>query len=285
MDVAHPDVPDRAQRLERLRVHVQDPEWRAARIVGVRDGRVHALTWLFDTGPGSVGLGAPRTVGGAPLSDDDTLVIDEALTAARGAGAIRAGMRLPVARWTEAVARMLARTGGEEIGGRVEFRTPLDVLPGELAPARLRWRPATLDEAAHLLARCSAGSDDGLEPGEDPHDVVQSWLADPELGGEPAASLHAGALDGEDIALVCAQVGDDGWSTLTFMGLAPGARGRGLGHEVHRHGLAMLRAQGGQLYHGGTSLDNGPMRACFARQGCREWQRFRQLRWELAAPL
>jgi hypothetical protein len=43
----------------------------------------------------------------------------------------------------------------------------------------------------------------------------------------------------------------------------------------------MLRAQGGQLYHGGTSLDNAPMRACFSRQGCREHQRFRQFRWQL----
>ena len=56
--------------------------------------------------------------------------------------------------------------------------------------------------------------------------------------------------------------------TITFMGLLPAFRGRGLGRHVHRRGMALLRAQGGTLYHGGTSASNGAMIRLFEQHGC-----------------
>jgi hypothetical protein len=60
----------------------------------------------------------------------------------------------------------------------------------------------------------------------------------------------------------------------------PEARGQGLGSTVQRHGLSMLRAQGGTEYHGGTSLENRAMRRCFERLGVPVYVVFRQFRWQ-----
>lgn len=273
-----PDGPDREARAARWRARLADPRrarWRAA----LSGDQVRGLTWLFDTGPDSLGIATPRTRG-APIDACVAALIDECVAVARAEGVGRLGLRIPVDRVSTALTDAIARTDGAEIGGRIEFKTPMDALPDEGA-SPLRWQPAPgLQRAAELLERVSRDSCDGLEPGEDPREVIASWLADTELTTDPDAVLHVGTLEGQDVALVCARVNpDDGWSTLTFMGLAPRARGRGLGHAVQRHGIAMLRAQGGRLYHGGTSLDNAAMRACFVRQGCAEHARFRQFRW------
>lgn len=95
-----------------------------------------------------------------------------------------------------------------------------------------------------------------------------------------ADCVHMGMLDDVPVSFVCAQVDlNDGWSRITYMGLVPSHRGRGLGHWVHRHGLTMLKAQGGVLYHGGTRTHNAPMLACFEGQRCRRWQRLSEWAW------
>jgi GNAT superfamily N-acetyltransferase len=257
------------------RERLADPAVRARWFVAMQDGKVCGFTWLFDTGPRRLGVVVPRTPDKA-LGAVVSALLDEVVPAAREAGAEELGLRLPADRQATELLRAVARTGGVEVRGRIEFRTELDALPGELE-SPLVWSDAEPAEAAALLEACSEGTLDGLEPGEEALEVVRSWLQD-----EGRVAVHAATLQDQPVAVVCARViPEEGWGTLTFMGLAPAARGRGLGHAVHRHGLALLRTLGGRLYHGGTGLDNVAMRACFVRQGCREHQRFRQFRWDL----
>jgi hypothetical protein len=258
-----------------MRARLASPAARARWFVAADGDQVRGITWLFDTSPRKLGVAAPRTRGG-PLDAGVCALLDEAVSAARAEGAEELGLRLPEERGTPEMLQAIARTGGVEIGGRIEFRTELDVLPIE-TDSPLSWRDVLPEQAAALLVSCSEGTSDGLEPGEDPLEVVRGWLE-----SEGAVLLQAGSLQDQDVALVCARATpEDGWSTLMFMGLAPAARGRGLGHATQRHGIALLRALGGRLYHGGTGLDNAAMRACFVRQGCLEYQRFRQFCWDL----
>ena len=82
------------------------------------------------------------------------------------------------------------------------------------------------------------------------------------------------------MAFVCAQVApSDGWSRITYMGLVESARGRGLGRWVHRRGFAMMRAQGGELYHGGTAAENAGMLRLFVDHGCDEVARLEEFEW------
>ncbi|MEZ4238182.1 MAG: GNAT family N-acetyltransferase [Myxococcota bacterium] len=210
----------------------------------------------------------------------DARLVDEALAWA-APRAVYA--RVPLRREHTALLAALTRTGGVRHGERQEFRTPVADLPEEdPAERRLSWRPGALDDATvALLAETGTGGPNALTSPARAH--LTAWLSSPTLTCDPASVLHVGAVDGRDVALVVAQRAGDGWSTCTWMGLVPAARGRGLGHAVHRHALAMLRAQGATLYHGGTSAENAPMMACFARQGCVPWRRFARWRWDPAA--
>ena len=92
--------------------------------------------------------------------------------------------------------------------------------------------------------------------------------------------FQIGSLEGEDVAFVCAQVAaKDGWSRIAYMGLVPAARGKGLGRWLHRHGFAMIKEQGGKLYHGGTAASNKAMLALFEAHGCREFKRMTEFDW------
>jgi len=82
-----------------------------------------------------------------------------------------------------------------------------------------------------------------------------------------------------DAGIVVAQVNPrTAWSRITYMGVLPAFRGRGLGRWVHRRGFAMLRGQGGVLYHGGTVETNRPMVRLFEAHACRFHRRLEEWR-------
>jgi GNAT superfamily N-acetyltransferase len=63
------------------------------------------------------------------------------------------------------------------------------------------------------------------------------------------------------------------------MGILPEYRGQGYGRWIHRHGLRMLKDQGGKVYQGGTLARNEPMTKLFLQQGC---EKFRAMQiWKL----
>ena len=106
----------------------------------------------------------------------------------------------------------------------------------------------------------------------DPAEELRGWLADPVLVTGPEV-LQVGSLDGRPAALVCVQTNPrSGWGRITYLGVVPELRGRGLGAWVHRHGFAMLRTQGATRYEGGTATANAVMNRLFEAHGC---ERFR----------
>lgn len=266
--------------LARLREKLAQPGWGARRRIRRSLWRVEAVATLLPLGSGELQLLTLQTHDRRPVSAQDAALISEALAQARAEGASAVLTRVPLARLSAPYRAALQGAGFAFSGERVEFKTPLDQLPGE-AGTPLSWQPAdTLASAAALLARCSQGDPDGIGPDADPQAALRGYLATPRLTSGLQQCVHIGMLDGSAVAFVCAQVDvQDGWSRITYMGLLPEVRGRGLGRWVHRHGFEMLRAQGGRLYHGGTRTDNAPMRACFERHACRPHAHLSEWAW------
>lgn len=62
----------------------------------------------------------------------------------------------------------------------------------------------------------------------------------------------------------------DGVGGITYLGVVPAERGRGLGDALHRAALHQLALAGAQRYADITAADNAPMRALIERAGARE---------------
>jgi ribosomal protein S18 acetylase RimI-like enzyme len=100
---------------------------------------------------------------------------------------------------------------------------------------------------------------------------VRACLADTTFASGPEG-VQVGSLEGHaDGAFVMTQVRRETLrARITYLGLAPELRRRGLGSVVHARGLAIARAQGATSYQGGTSTENAPMRGLFRALGARE---------------
>lgn len=196
-------------------------------------------------------------------------LIGLAVDQARAISATQVGHRPARMRITEAYAAALRAAGFQFEGERFEYTADVDTLPGEEG-SPLTWRVAALDEAAQVIEQVAVGDPHGADLRADGRGTLQRWMAERPLRGD-AGCIQVGHIRAHPgpAALVVAQVNPESrWSRITHMGLVPELRGRGLGAWVHRHGFAMIRAQGGRLYHGGTAGSNAPMRRLFARHGC-----------------
>ncbi len=177
----------------------------------------------------------------------------------------------------------LQAAGFQKEGERIEYRARIADLPDD-AGSPIHWRtPAQLEEVVDAYHHVTVGMP-GYRADEDVLESTRVLLEDSELtGGLQCAAI--GEIDGKLAALVMAQVmlapNEEGemWSRITHMGLAPEFRGRALGKWVHRHGFAMMRAQGGTLYHGGTDALNIPMQRLFLSHGCSVYERMEE--WAL----
>jgi len=167
------------------------------------------------------------------------------------------------------------------LGERVEFKAPLKELPPE-PPGTLAWKTMAetgITLAAEILERANRGAPHGMTSDENPKTVLEGYLSELGLTNNPSC-VQIGLLDGRPAAFVCAQVeASTGWSRIAYMGLVPEARGKGLGREVHLHGIQMLREQGGTLYHGGTARENTAMIHLFQTHGCIESAAMMEWEW------
>lgn len=206
--------------------------------------------------------------------------VAEALAWARTAGAEEIVARVTETGDWSAYLAVLADAGFEKRSDRIEYTAPVDALPGE-PRTPLHWEPLgrwTTHAAAGLIAEVAVGDPD-FDPAEDTLTLLEGYLADPELTTGPSC-VQIGHLAGQPVAIVIAQVNPaSGWSRITYMGVLPALREKGLGLHVHRHGFAMMRAQGGVTYHGGTLQDNLAMRRLFEKAGCAEHRRLQE--WSL----
>ncbi len=185
----------------------------------------------------------------------------------------------------------LSSLGFARNGGRDEFRLALDgdEISAWLAPLAARdpfqWSAltpsgeVTFERAARAMHEVSVG-DPSSSPDEDAAAALRECLADASFTNDPLG-VQVGTLDGADAAFVMTQVNPTtGWSRITYMGLAPAHRARGLGAVVHARGVALARALGGSTYVGGTSTDNAPMLSLFRKLGAAPFRAME--RWVLS---
>jgi GNAT superfamily N-acetyltransferase len=207
-------------------------------------------------------------------------LIGKALVQARQQEAEEVELRLTETPLSEVVSRELPRMGFRRELDRLEFRVALDSLPSDAATP-FRWEslaPAgswSMRQVADLIRIVTAGDPDGYPDG-DCLPELESYLNDPALSKGPQC-VNVGLIGSEPVAVAIAQIDPKTkWSRITYMGLAPAHRGRGLGSWIHRHGFEMLRAQGGVIYHGGTTSENFPMLKLFEAHGCPLYRRIQQ---------
>lgn len=211
-------------------------------------------------------------------------IMDDAFTFVRERAGKKLHFRAKMGANHARVAEFLAQRGFCKLNERIEYRSPLADLPDD-SGTPLEWKPmadkseASVREFARVLERCGKGDPD-WSPDDNAEELLRSYLDDSSLTGD-AECAQVGWLHGKPAAVIVAQVNrETGWSRITYMGVIPEFRSQGLGRWVHRHGFAMMHAQGGTTYHGGTLRQNEPMRRLFDTHGCREFQRLEEWVWE-----
>lgn len=256
-DLPETELPDRVARFRQRR---GAEDYRVVAEAGVVRGAV----WLEADVPGrrhlfTAGVASPA-------------LIAEACARARDLGTRQLDYRLEASD----LSASLPGLGFVRRHVRIEYRTPLPELPDD-AGTPLSWAIAPLAEAVEVLGRAAA-SDPDWDPDDDPDAALLSYLEDPVLTHGPEC-VQVASVDGGVAGIVVAQVNPrTWWSRITYMGVVPELRGRGLGTWVHRHGFAMMRAQGGLTYQGGTVEGNLAMVRLFERHRCRFLHRLEEWR-------
>ncbi len=177
------------------------------------------------------------------------------------------------------ISRLLPQLGFKFKNERIEFTRPVIELPGDAGSpfswktaAELFWQPQNI---ADTLKRVALGDPD-TDPNEAPISFIQDFLDDPVLtSGLPC--IHIGFVNNEPAAMSVVQINPKtGWSRISYMGVVPEFRRQGLGVWVHRHAFAIMKAQGGKFYHGGTGATNAAMIRLFEAHQCRRLSRMEE---------
>lgn len=193
---------------------------------------------------------------------------DEAINL--GAGTV--GIRLRLDYQASIFQSILSELGFKKIAGRIEYQQDLSLLPDDQntpiiwkAANELSWSEQQIANFTHSVLE----GDPSIDPNERPEDFIQDWIKHEELThGEECISI--GFYNNQPVALVVAQVNrQSGWSRISYMGLIPEFRKKGLGRWIHKHGFQMMKDQGGSFYHGGTHIENLAMRNLFESHGCK----------------
>lgn len=232
---------------------------------------------------GVFGLGNVKVSADCDDSEIFRGLVEEALGHCRALGASRVMARWISGSHPESRKDALAGLGFKAGPRRIEFQREISGLPSEEGTP-LVWQSAgelthaEFDRIGAILRKAGEGDPD-FHPSDDPVELLKGYMQERGLSSGPDC-IHLGSVGGELAAIVVAQVqASDGWSRITYMGMLPAFRGRGLGCWVHRHGFEMMRAQGGKLYHGGTLAANKRMIRLFELHACRVHREMQE--WEL----
>ena len=285
--VAARDDSNSADVLERLRQEVAEAKLDLSNVFVTFDPtgeRVSGSVRIVVLGKDLVVLTAWRGDEGAGTYEAISELLAGATERAAEIKTQEMGTRVSLEGMTDAYRRALRDAGFVFQGRRVEYKTPVPELPDERS-SRLTWTTmADVGEKTvlDLIRRASAGTPDGMD--------VEAGISAIEdvLGGsydtlDPRA-VELGALDGQAVGVLLTRVDvETGWSAIQFMGVVPEFRGRGLGTDVHLHGIGTIRALGGTVYQDGTSEANSAMLHLFAKHGCIEHSRMEEWQWTPSA--
>jgi len=277
------DDSNAADMLARLRRAVAEARLRLADILVTFDPtgkRVSGSVRVCVFGKDFVVLTEWRGDAGAGTYEALSELLAEATARAAEIEAQKMGTRVSLDGMTDAYRRALQDTGFVFQGRRVEYKTPVAELPDDRA-SRLAWTTmADVGEkrVLDLIREASADTPDGMDV-EAGVSAIEDVLGDSYGTFNPRA-VEVGMLDGQAVAVLLTRVDvDTGWAGIQFLGIVPEVRGRGLGTDVHRHGIATMRDLGGTMYYDGTSETNAPMLRLFAKHGCIEHSRMEEWQW------
>ena len=161
-------------------------------------------------------------------------------------------------------------------GERIEWRQSLDDALAALAEhhhrATLSWRPVDVDDEADLaraadLLRAARQGDPDSDPADDARGIIDALLNDRAAAQTPER-VQIGYCEGiPAVVLLLTVCPDDGWASISYLGVQPAFRGRGMGREAMAHGLRCMKAMGGRVYHDSTAAANTAARALLAGLG------------------
>lgn len=148
-----------------------------------------------------------------------------------------------------------------------------ELVAGDLPPTiAFDWR--TLAEAGEAALRGVLWDASQGDPFEDEdRDPQREWM---ELVAETGDDLdrhlwRIARWRGETVGVLLPTLweGKRREGTLSYIGILPAHRGRGLGRALHAAGLRLLAGAGAHRYVGSTDERNRAMARVFARNGCR----------------
>jgi hypothetical protein len=175
---------------------------------------------------------------------------------------------------SDEIRRLLPRLGFKKKNERIEFKKQLNELPSDAGSPmtwktaeELSWSPQDIANTLKLVAE----GDPDTDPNEDPLLFIQDFLVDPVLSSG-LQCVHIGFIKNELAAFSVVQINPKtGWSRISYMGIMPKFRKQNLGLWVHRYSFTVMKAQGGKLYHGGTSATNKGMIRLFEKHQCNQF--------------
>lgn len=172
---------------------------------------------------------------------------------------------------SQEIGRLLPNFGFKKKNERIEFKKSVSELPNDEG-SPLKWKTAkelnlNPEGIAKILKQVSMGDPD-TDPTDDPLQFIQDFLADPVLTSG-LECIHVGFFQEEVAALTVVQRNPKtGWSRISYMGVVPRFRKQKLGNWIHRYSFAVMKKEGGLLYHGGTTSANLGMIRLFESNGC-----------------
>lgn len=159
---------------------------------------------------------------------------------------------------------------------RQEYYSSVSELPDDTG-SPISWRPMeSMEEAAKALHAVAVGDPD-YDPQEDALEGIKYFFGDESF---KASALELGYVENKLAGLVIVQVKPDGWSRITYMGVHPDFRKRGLGKWVHRKGFCLMKKMGGKDYFGGTVSTNQSMLKVFRESGSQEMRVLQEWLWK-----
>ncbi|MGC9367688.1 MAG: hypothetical protein ACP5FK_11695 [bacterium] len=208
-------------------------------------------------------------------------LIPESIYIARNFNVEKIETRIKISSVFEEYRGMLKNSGFIFKGPRIEFKSPVEELPGEEG-SPLKWIEVDEQKFAlslDILGKCLKNDPDWDQDDSDYRQFVNSLLRQEGLNNS-LSCIHLGIYRGVYAAFVFAQVDPStGWSRIAYMGLIPEYRGKDLGKWVHRHGFQMIREQRGRMYQGGCLAENKPMVSLFKLHKCSEYCRYEEWIW------
>lgn len=250
------------------------------------EGELTATSWLYPVEAGKFAFSSPK------YKDENSLesLLKEILTRYRELGGKGLICRSIHDQYHDVLVRKMSLLGFISLGDRIEYKT--DISNFELSSfgeSPIIWNSPlvddsmNIDEIASLMEAVAIGDPDYDPETDNAKECIESYLDEDGLYVEKDC-IQVGYLK-DDLSrpccfLVAQAEPSTGWARITYMGIHSEFRGKGLGVWVQRHGISLLKKQGGTEYHGGTNYENHGMRSVFEMNNCNLYRRMTEWKWQ-----